>query len=546
MHVATNRRGTSGFRQLFATALCGACVLAPASAQVRPSVDEMLQRITEEYGPRERKYEALLEVVSEAVEEALAEFTWTSGPGEGTPRPLAQHPHLTFIADLAETARARASGRKNPAGIAALIETYPWNSQLELTLGLEYGSDRPIPKNKGGFVVMPDSPNPVPGYPELSVNQYLYGLGEIAGWRTGVKKGKAKYGGRKPKQRATLVEELPAWEALRVYLTGTVPDVPLLAIPELTHRIHSRLLQRRMEQTGERPPMDEFLALLDSKWNGFTIDVPYSKDPLTFVVPVHSLYVDTKGFLYQFPGSAQMASVGDLPFMAIHTHMQYSAVFRGVRIDPGDLISNTPKGVAARREFDVALNYLTRYKTLIDLIVRTVLSPEVPYPEYLTLYGYPESRPPEARTFDSKFDVTQRQALLLWAAVNQDPEQLADWLHDELLSKPEHVFPSKASLVVAFLTLARESEGDLLDTVAQRITLVRKITDHVAEAEASRASGSLSADFEREYSPFEIYLSVQGKTGSNALAHSFQTFHAPLSEAVRAAAYGAVLKELEK
>ncbi len=53
-------------------------------------------------------------------------------------------------------------------------------------------------------------------------------------------------------------------------------------MPWITHVIHSRLAERRAE-SGEEPRMDDFLTLLDSAWNGFYFEIPYSKKRMAIV-----------------------------------------------------------------------------------------------------------------------------------------------------------------------------------------------------------------------------------------------------------------------
>ncbi len=285
-------------------------------------------------------------------------------------------------------------------------------------------------------------------------------------------------------------------------------------------------------------PMDLFLTILDSKWDGFLIEVPFEKEPIPYVVPLHDLLTNTRGFSFLFPGSSALQASGDLPFLSITTLLQYTEVLRGEELSGKDFIRKTVPGLTARQEFDGDTVYLSRYKSLIDLIVRALVSPEIPFPEYLSVYDYPKGAPPAARDLDISFDVPRRHALLLWAALGEDPEALADWLFEEVFSKEENAYPLSVSLPVAFLTAVREHEPELLAAVAKRIE----------EARAGSGEGNensfLSADFEREFSPFPVLLSTEGAPGATALAHSFQYFHEPLAETIRQAAYAAILEKL--
>src|SRR5262249_42529189 len=150
--------------------------------------------------------------------------------------------------------------------------------------------DRPVPDNEGGFINLDRAPDPFPGFPLLGTNHYLYGLQEIVGWKFGIKQAKKlTYEGRGPKAPAAMETTLPGWERIRVYLQGSLPEAPLSAILWLTHGIHSRLVERRKSASGELSRMDALLAFLDSKWNGFYFQVPYSKERVAIVEPVHAL-----------------------------------------------------------------------------------------------------------------------------------------------------------------------------------------------------------------------------------------------------------------
>lgn len=502
-----------------------------------PTPDETLQRVEDKLGNNERRYDKLLKDVDAAVQAALVSASW--GPegeaGEESSRTLASHPHLLPVQELHDAALARMKRRKNPREVVEQLDRYPWHKLLELPRGLEHGSDRPIPKNDNGFIHLATPGERLPGYPELHVNHYLWSTGEIAGWQTGVKKGKAAFTGRKAKDTVAPCEALPSHEAMRVYLTGNLPEAPLLAIPELQHRIHSTLASLRSSglEEGKRHPMDEVFSHLESKWNGFVFEPAYAKKEFVFTAPLHSLMADMTSFPFRFENSDAMKLVGDLPFTAVQTHMEYSEIFRGQQITASDLIAKTSDGKAVLEDFTRDVTYLNRYRALVDLMVRALLSPEIPYPEYLRVYDYPSANghaAPEHRTPGTTYDVPRRHALLIWAACGLDPAKVGQWLHDELLSKERFEFPSNESLPIAMLGLSRAQEGELLDAVVAAIG---------AEREA-RAADAGPGPFELQFSPFETYLASDGEPNANALANSFHRCNAQLSAPIAGAALEAI------
>jgi hypothetical protein len=290
--------------------------------------------------------------------------------------------------------------------------------------------------------------------------------------------------------------------------------------------VHVRLVERRTVD-GERSRMDDVLAFLDSRWNGFEVELPVAKDPVFFVAPLHALQTDSKGFAFGFRDSAKLAASGDLPFLSIDAYMRFSRAFLDEPAGATDIKKHTPKGIAARRGLDESIAYLIRYKQLIDVLVRAIVAPESPYPAYLALYDYPAGRVADTRGDDAALDVARRHAVLLWAAVGKDPSALADWLHDELLAAPEHAFPKDTSLTVELLLLLRAQEPELLARVVER----------AAEPD--------TPDFAREFSPHFDYRVPSGTPGANAVADSHHRFHAPLANAIRQAAHEVVAKELD-
>ena len=499
-----------------------------------------MRELRRKYKRSEKKYDAVVDRVEEAVDAAIAAATWTSGAGTGEERPLREHPFFSLVDGLSAEAKEQAAKRKNPDETVAKLTKYPWNSQLELLLGLEYGADRAVPDHERGFIDLGTAPMPPPGFPDVVINQYLYGLGEIVGWQYRVKSGKrAKYEGRKPKDRPTMASAPPSWERLRIYLLGSVPEVSLYAIPQLTHRIHSRSAERRLEGSGDRPHMDEFLTLLDSKWNGFVFDVPHTKNRTAFALPAHALFTEDGGFVLEFAPGQRLAHAGDIPFIAIQTYEQYAKLYRDERIGPHEFIVDTPEAKAVRQQFTKESTYLAKYKRLIDLIVRAILAPDLRYPTYLANYDYPDGKIPEVREVDDDLDMPRRHALMVWAYVGKDPEALADFVYDQILSKQANRFPNDVSLPVQFTLRVREMEGEMMKAIAARIVQER------GSPAVGSGDGHTVGDYEREFSPHAAYRDARGEPTSAYLAHSFHTFHRSSAEVIREAAHAVVTGELE-
>jgi hypothetical protein len=522
---------------LLAAALTSAGLAAQQPLPSRISVDDLLQRVEAKYKDNERKYDGLAAKVEKAVREALQDATWPSGSGRGAPRPASEHPFVQLVDSLATAARA-AANQKPDARVQKLLEEFPWPRELELQAGLAYGSDRPVPAHSSGFVHMGEAQRPFPGFPELAVNHYLFGLREIVGWQFGVKPGKRiAYQGRKPTDAAVAANALPGWEALRTMLLGSLPDVPLLAIPHLTHLIHARLAERR-QQDGAKNRQDEFAALMDARWNGFTIDPPYHKGSLPIVAPLHALITDGNGFFDRFPASAHMRQVGDLPFVSVLLHQQYAKHFHGETVSVGDLINDRSNAEAMRALFRRDSSYLSRYRTLIDLIVRAILAPHLRYPGYLEFADYREGSMPTERATGAAFNMPRKHALVAWAASGKDPVALADFLYDRLLGKPENTFPNDVALPIALTLLVRAVEQELLGAIDQRIEAER------AGTTASTAPGYALGDFEREFCPRAHYLSNTGESTSEFLIHSAHVFHARVVQVIQETAYATVIDEI--
>lgn len=510
-----------------------------ASQADEQAVDDLMGALRRKFQKSTKEYDAAVERIDEAVNSAIKEATWLGGLGDGTERPLAEHPFFTLIDRLAKDALEPTKEKKNSKEKVALLTQYPWSSSPEFLLGLSYGAEREISKHSRGFISLGQAPVPLPGFPDLLVNHYLYGLDEIVGWNYRVRRGKQpKYEGRSVKTLPELATVLPSWERLRVHLLGSTPEVALFAIPQLTRQIHSRLAERRSEGSSERPHMDEFLTLLDSKWDGFVFDGPGARENTAFVIPAHWLFTDTRGFSYQFRASQALAGVGDLPFLAIQTFEQFATLYRNESLTRWDFIGSTPKAVEVRRQFDQESSYLIAYKKLIDMIVRAILVPNTRYPTYMASYDYPGGRVPPVREVDYAFDMPRRHAPLVWAYVGKDPEALADFLYDEFLSNEAYCFPQRESLSTQFLLRSREMESEMLKSIAERMA-----GDSGGAPERDNAA---AGDFEREFSPHLTYRTARGDRSAAFLAFSYHSFHGLPARVIREAAREAIFKELEE
>jgi hypothetical protein len=501
-----------------------------------PSVDELMAGLRAKYKQADKKYDALADEIDKEVRKALKSTPWLTEPAGAAPRSFEEHPYFVLVEQLSTAARAEITkpDPKRKAAREALVAKFPWNSRLELDLGLDGGSDRPVPAHETGFIALGDAPDPVAGFPELLTNQYLFGLQEIAGWRAGVKAGKVlSFEGRPAKKPLAVETTLPGWERIRVFLQGSRPEVPLYAMPWMTHTIHARLAERRKSSSGKPDRMDEELAFLDSKWNGFTFQVPFSKERLAVVVPVHALMTDRRGFFYRFPESAQMAQVGDLPFVSNDACVQYARAFLDQRLSNLDFVQRTSSAQAASASFQADCTYLARYRTLVDQFVRAVLCPTLRYPESMLFVDYPKDKLPTERKVGNEFDVSRKHALVVWAFVGKDPARLADWLFDRVLAEEANRFPQNVNLSAVFTTIEREKEHEMMAAIAARIAEERK-------------GGSSAGDFEREFSPYPVYLEASGEPASDLLLHSFHELHERAAKLVQDTARAVVEKELGK
>jgi len=238
---------------------------------------------------------------------------------------------------------------------------------------------------------------------------------------------------------------------------------------------------------------------------------------------VFSLISDRQGFVQRFPTGQRLTESGDVPFVSVLTLQRYAEVVRHETIDPVDLVALTPEAKAATDAFWRDCTYLARYRGLIELFGRAVLAPSQPLPRAL---AYLDFVAPAAS--DGSECAPRAHALLVWAAVGEDPLALADWLHEHVLALPENAFPGESSPTVAFAQYARAHEGELRAAVAKR----------VAE---ERARSGATGDYER------AFAGAGGGAGgppTAELAAAFRAFHAPLAECIRGAALAVVQAEL--
>src|SRR5689334_21289315 len=155
-----------------------------------------MAKLEAKYKQQDKKYDALADAIEKEIAKSLKATVWLTTEEAGTARTLGEHPYFARGSELARAAQAGAApgnamgDAKVLARRKALLAKFPWIPRVELDVGLDGGSDRPVPKNDKGFIDLGASANPFPGFPELSTNQYLFGLQEIVGWRAGVKPGK--------------------------------------------------------------------------------------------------------------------------------------------------------------------------------------------------------------------------------------------------------------------------------------------------------------------------------------------------------------------
>lgn len=509
----------------------------------RVPTSEVILQIQKKYKGNLKKYKKLADKLEKHVKKALEETYWRSGPGEGVEKPLSEHPYVLLVQELSQSAISESKERTNDDEVQKLLDTFPWSPNLELIIGLQGGSDRPIPKHTRGFIYLGEMLAPLPGFPELSINRYLYGTREIVNWQFCVeqKKSLAFSGRKKLSKKPAMMEELPPWESVQLYLDGILPDVALLAVPQMTHELHTRLVDKRRNETGELSQMDEMMAFMESKWNGFYFKNPYTKKTEPFVQSVHALVTERGSFAYRFPLSSGLASQGDLPFISDWMYQEHAKRYLGQSISIVDYVRSTEAARNSLSRFRADSTYLARYRCLIDLIVRSILVPNMSYPKYMSAFDYQGGKTPGRETgiADQDLDMPRKHALMTWAFVGKDIDRLADLLHRDLLAKPENQFPSNVSLPVQFTLHVRTNEQGIMDSIISRIR-GKVATDSTIDG----GEGSLLGDFEREFSPYLDYRTVSGSYYSDFLAASHHSFTAQVSQTVKKAAYEAVLKEI--
>ena len=499
------------------TALTAPTLLSPMGPQEGDGLTERatatVSEISAAFGDKQKKYESLAKDVERAVGKL------------GAP----DHPWVALVDELAEAGKADSKRKKNDKQTQEWLGRFPWGERLEFDLGLDKGSDRPIPDHEKGFIELGAGSGAFPGFPDLIVNEYLWGLDEIAGWqeRAEVERGPA-FEGRSAKDAVRAAEELPALVAIQHRLLGYPPELSLYALPELKRRLHRRLAERRRGDGDEPHSTDVALAFFDSKWNGFALEVPWTDEPLTIVRPAHALFSRDIGFLSHYPRAVELSKVGDVPFMSVQSMAHHAAEFGGGSTDASVYVgkdSGSPLFIAESA-------WLSRYKVLLEIFAFALLAPDTRYPEYLRIYDYPGGKAPEER--GAWTDITREHALLVWALAEGDPARAADWLHDELLSLEANACPADVALPAAFTVLVRERMGELLGQVAERVRTERA------------AGGGEPGPFELRFSPFPVHGELEGEPGIGELVHSFHTHHAPATEAAREAAWAAVDKALKR
>jgi hypothetical protein len=498
--------------------------LAHAATQGEASpLDAVLAEVVTQHKGDAKKLEALVAKVDKAVRKALATTPYP-GSTPDAPRTLDSHPYLALVADL--TAAARARSAKPSARASELLGRFPWSEQLDFVVGLEFGSDRPVPEHENGFIALGERRRPT-ALNESCTNSYLFGLHEIVGWQGSVQRKKTlAFRARAAKDPVPAMEKaLAPVEALSVYLQGALPEVPLLAIPELTHRIHSRLAERR-SAGGKPAPMDEMLAFLDARWNAFTFQAPGTKGRTAVALPVFQLISDRQAFPYGFEIGEHLGGVGDIPFVSDPSLRHYAQVFRREEIEVREFIADSERAAAARAAFWQDCVYLARYRALVETFARAILAPDQPFPAFMEAFDHVGGAAPASREQARTLDAPRKHALVLWAFAGKDPSALADFVHENVLDLELNHFPKNAALASEFAYAVRNRDRELLSRIVERVT--------------SAAGG----DFACEFSPHETLLDPTSQAATGYLVHSFQAFQAPVATAIRAAAFAVVRAEL--
>jgi hypothetical protein len=501
-----------------------------------------MRQIHKKFKRSPKKYGALAKKIQKRVNEALAAHEWSCVPEAAPKKTLSEHPYIKLVDELSAQAMTAAGKNKNSKEKQGLLKKYPWDNVLELVTGLQDGSDRAIPDHENGFINLGGVPDPPPGFPDLMINHYLYGFDEILGWKYRMKQGKqVVYLGREKKTEKSVMEtELPPWERIRIYLDGMKPEVSLFAIPWLTRLLHSNLREKRRSESGALSRMDEILAFFDSKWNGFYYQNPYTGKREAFVQPVHMLFTEKGGFVYRFPASKPLAMSGDIPFLSLRTYQEYGQVFLNRKVDVGAFIRDTEEAEKVRLRFFDESVYLARYKSLVDLIVWAILAPEIRYPAYLANFDYPADKVSnlDSRMPERTLDIPRKHALLAWAYSGKDPAKLADFLHDNVLSKEENGFGKDVILAVQFTLFVRQKDREMVDSIVKRIEGERGGIPPTIEG------GPVEGAYGPEFSPFPEYGTLEGRPNSDFLAASHRSFHRQVTRVIRKAAMECVIEEI--
>jgi hypothetical protein len=334
--------------------------------------------------------------------------------------------------------------------------------------------------------------------------------------------------GRGKKETPKMEEDLPPWEKIRTYLYGSRPEASLYAAPALIHAIHTRLQERRRGEMGRLSLMDETLAFMDSKWNGFICESPYSKKPIALAIPLHTLYAKKGGYIYRFPYAGRLTLAGDVPFLSDCTYQEYGERFLNLKVGVGGFIRETADARKVTEAYRAASLYLVRYKCLVESIVMAVLFPNVRYPSHLKNFDFRggEAVDPLDRKIQKNLDMPRKHALMVWAYAEKDPKKLADYLHDNLLSREANRFPNDISLLAQFTALVRKNDR----------AMVKAITD--------RISKEGSEEYRMEFCPYQEYGATSGSWHSDYLVSSYHTFHSRLSDVIREAALSCVIDEI--
>jgi hypothetical protein len=207
---------------------------------------------------------------------------------------------------------------------------------------------------------------------------------------------------------------------------------------------------------------------------------------------------------------------------------KYAQVFRNETFDIGEFIGNAPGASAARNAFWQDCVYLGRYRALVETCARALLAPSFALPCSLDVYDFAGGAAPAERAAAGTLDVPRKHALVLWAFAGLDPLVLADFLHDNLLDLELDRFPKNVSLHTEFAYAVRKRDAELLAAITARV------------------SRDPASDYAREFSPYATALDPASATATGFLVDSYQSFHAPVVNAIRDAAYAVVTAELEK